>query len=121
MAFPADQALWDIKRAGKSAILVKTDADAADDAKPWEGSSTPGEDVRQTLKCKFKAVSQSDIDGDRVLDSDQMVLIYAPDVTGRAPGVGDKIIDGSDTLTIKRRATKSYKGVAYRYDLLVGR
>ncbi|MGI9502903.1 MAG: hypothetical protein ACR2RE_07600, partial [Geminicoccaceae bacterium] len=95
MVFPADQYRRDIHGRGREAVLVRKAQAAADDGAPWDGTAAGADPIRTTLTMKFKPIRLTDTDGDRVLESDQIVQIYGPDLTGRDPLIGDAIEDGS--------------------------
>lgn len=121
MGFPIDQYRRDIKRRGRLATLI-TEANAPSDAgAPWEGLTGASSETSQNLTMKFKPIRLQDVDGNRVLESDQIVQIFGPDITGAAPSVGDQINDGGDVLTIKGVTTKKQGSTVFRYDLHVGR
>lgn len=106
MAFPASQIAWDIRRRGHPVTLIKID-DAPDSG--------------QQITAKRKPVRQSDVDGDRVLEGDEIVQIIPDDVTGRAPAVGDEIVIDGSTFSVNAVTTKTRQGSAIRYDLRIRR
>lgn len=106
MAFPDSQIAWDIRRRGQLVKLIKID-DAPDSG--------------QEIKAKLKPVELSDVDGDRVLEGDEVVQIIPDDVTGRAPEVGDEIVIDGSTISVNAVTTKKRRGSAIRYDLRIRR
>ncbi len=104
MAFPADQIRWDIHRRGRKADLIRIDDTEA---------------APLNLTMRFKPVRSNDVDGNRVLETDQIVHIYAPDVTGRGPEVGDEIKDGAETFSIMAVTKKTRGTSTLRYNLRV--
>lgn len=121
MVFPAQQYRWDIRTHGRQATLKRLADEPADPGAPFDGPALGNEDLSTELVMKFKPVSQRDVDGDRVLETDQIVQILGADITsGREPRAGDQIIDGADTLTIKAVTKRTIKTTVLRYDLRAG-
>lgn len=120
MVFPLDQYRRDIHGRGREAVLVRETIAPADPGAPWDGSTAASAEQRQTVIMKFKTLDFQDVDGDRVLESDQIVQIYAPDLTIGEPQVGDQVEDGGTIYTIKGVSTKQPGGTVLRYDLHVG-
>lgn len=121
MGFPLDQYRRDIHSRGREAVLVREANLPTDPGSPWSGSTAASAEKRQTVIMKFKPISFSDVDGDRVLGTDQIVQIYPPDLTIGQPAVGDQIEDAGDVLTIKAVTKKKQGDTTFRYDLHVGR
>lgn len=106
MSFPNDQIARDIRKRGRLVTLIKIDDEP---------------DAGQDVTAKQKPVRQSDVDGDRVLEGDQMLQMIPSDVTGRAPEVGDEVIIGGARFGVQSAITKTRQGAAIRYDLRVRR
>lgn len=106
MAFPDDQIAWDIRRRGQLVTLIKID-------------DTP--DGGQEITAKLKPVRQTDIDGDRVLERDEILQIIPSDVNGRAPAVGDEVVIDGSTSSVQAVTAKKRQGTAIRYDLRIRR
>ena len=121
MTFPLDQYRREIHGRGRSATLVIKRSLPTDSGAPWEGSATPSPGTPQTMIMKFKDFRTTDIDGDRILDGDQIVQIFGPDLNIGEPSIGDEIIDGDTTFQIKRVSKKQPGDIVLRYDLHVGR
>ena len=119
MAFPADQYRWDIHTSGREATLVRKGTAATNPARPWDGQSASDPDLSDDLVMKFRPVRQSDVNGDRVLETDEIVQIYAPDLPGRAPLIGDQVLVDGKTLNVMASITRQRRGKALRYDLRV--
>lgn len=121
MGFPLDQYKDDIHGRGRTATLVIKATTPSDAGAPWDGLSSEASDASQDIIMKFKPVRTSDVDGDRVLETDEVVQIYGPDVTIGTPSVGDRVLDDGVELTIKAVIKKQQGDTIFRYDLRVGR
>lgn len=121
MGFPLDQYRRDIHGRGRVATLLLRRSSPADSGAPWEGSATPSPGTSQSMIMKFKTFSLGDADGDSILDTDQIVQIFGPDLTIGEPSIGDEVIDDGATLTIKGVSKKQQGDTVFRYDLHVGR
>ena len=119
MAFPADQYRWDIHSRGREATLVRKGTTATNPNRPWDGQAASDPDLSTDLVIKFKPVRQTDIDGDRVLETDEIAQIYAPDLPGRAPLIGDQVVVDGESRNVMATATRQHRGKALRYDLRV--
>ncbi|MGI9498547.1 MAG: hypothetical protein ACR2P3_00790 [Geminicoccaceae bacterium] len=106
-----------VRKQGRDVVLIRTPSANRVAGQPWRGKVAPGEPDRLPVRAMFKDFANSEVDGERVQQTDQRCLIAPKDLGDVKPTTADRIEDDGTVFVVLRVRDYRPGKRSFRYEL----